>query len=80
MVEKEIEISGKKFVIKELKYKELTSFIELEKSEAAKKMIFLSTGISEEEYNNLSIKEGIEIQNAINEINGLNDFQNPLKK
>ena len=77
MKEKEIEIEGKKFIIKEIKYKDLTSFTDLEKGEAAKKIMLVSTGMTEEQYDDLSVKEGVALQKAINELNGLDDFQNP---
>ena len=77
---KEIEVNGKKFTISEIKYRELTSFADLEKGEAAKKIMLVSTGMTEEEYDNLSVKEGIVIQKEINELNGLEDFQNPPTK
>ena len=80
MKTKEIEIEDKKFIINEIKYKELTSFADLEKGEAAKKIILISTGMTEEEYDNLSVKEGVIIQKEINELNGLEDFQNPPTK
>jgi len=77
MKTKEIEVNDKKFTITEIKYKELTSFADLEKGEAAKKIMLVSTGMTEEEYDNLSVKEGIVLQKEINELNGLEDFQNP---
>jgi len=77
METKEIEIEGKKFIVSEIKYKELTSFTEMEKGEAAKKLMLVSTGITEEEYDNLTIKEGMILQKTINELNGLDDFQQP---
>jgi len=77
MVEKQITVDDRQFTIRELKYKELTEFTDLEKSEAAKKIILVSTGMTEEEYNELSIKEGIKLQTEINVLNGLEDFQAP---
>lgn len=78
---KEVEVNGKTYKIKELKYLEAVELECLSSNlEKAKKMIKLSVGLSEEELANLSIKDGIEIQKAILEINGLNDlkdFQNP---
>ena len=39
----------------------------------------LSTGMTDEEYDNLSMRGGIKIQKVINKINGLEeDFQTPL--
>ena len=77
MKTKEIEVNDKKFTITELKYKELTSFADLEKGEASKNVILVSTGMTDEEYDNLSVKEGIVLQKEINELNGLEDFLNP---
>ena len=77
MKSKEIEVNDRKFTITEIKYKDLTSFADLEKGEAAKKIMLVSTGMTEEEYDNLSVKEGVLIQKEINELNGLDDFQNP---
>ena len=77
MKTKEIEVNDKKFTITELKYKELTSFTDLEKGEAAKNVMLVSTGMTDEEYDNLSVKEGIVLQKEINELNGLEDFLNP---
>ena len=80
MITKEIEVNDKKFIISEIKYKDLTAFTDLEKGEAAKKIMLVSTGMTEEEYDNLSVKEGILLQKEINELNGLEDFQNPPTK
>ena len=77
MKTKQVEIEGRKFIISELKYKEMTSFSDLEKNEAAKQIMLISTKMTSEEYDELSVKEGIAIQKEINELNGLNDFQQP---
>jgi len=77
MEEKNVEVNGKKFTIKEIKYKELASFADLGKEEAMKKTMIVSTGMTEEEYDNLSVKEGVALQKEINELNGLEDFQTP---
>ena len=80
MKTKEIVVNDKKFIIKEIKYKELTSFADLEKGEAAKKIMLVSTGMTDEEYDNLSVREGVVLQKEINELNGLEDFQQPPVK
>ena len=67
-----------KFSVKELKYKDLIAVGDIPKEDMAKKLMILSTGMSEEEYNNLGMKEGMELQKEINEVNGLVDFQEPL--
>jgi len=83
-MEKEIVIGDKKFIVKEIKYKDLISkTMNTSKEDAAKQLILMSVGITEEEYDNLSMKEGITLQRAVNDINGLNeDFlsQTPLTK
>lgn len=75
MEEKQIVIDEKTYTVKEVKYKDLASFGDVSKEESAKKLMLLSTGMSEEEYNELSMKIGVKLQTAINEINGLVDFQ-----
>lgn len=79
-MEKEIEINGKKFTVKELKYKDITSLSNENQAETAKTLLVNSTGITEEEFNELTMREGIQIQKAVNEVNGLQDFQKPLAK
>ena len=79
MESKEIEVNSKKYTVTELKYKDVAKLGDVSKEEAAKQMMILSTGISEEDYDNLSMREGIELQKTINELNGLSeDFQTPL--
>ena len=79
-MDKQIEVEGKTYTVKEIKYKDLTGFGEVSQEEAAKKVMLLSAGLTEEEYNDLSLKVGIALQKAINELNGLEDFQKPLTK
>lgn len=75
-MEKIIEIGEKSYTIKELKYKDITAVVDMEKSEAAKILLINSTGITDEEYNELSMKDGIALMKAVNELNGLEeDFQ-----
>jgi len=71
-MEKEIEVNGKKFKIRELLAIELDGmdFSEEKKMDSIKKEVCLSTGISEEEYKLLTIKERLSIIEVINEING----------
>lgn len=71
----EIKVGEKKFVIRELLAREVDDIDFNDKKNAIKKQIILSTGISENEYNELTLKERLAIFKAINEINGLADFQ-----
>ena len=78
-MEKKITIGTREFILKELKYKVIASLADISKEESAKKLMILSTDMSDEEYDNLSLKEGITLQKEINELNGLGeDFQKPL--
>ena len=78
-MEKEVIVGEKTYKIEELKYKDVASAGDVPKEEIAKKMIVLSTGMSDEEYDNLSMKEGLALQKVINDFNGFEDFQNPPK-
>ena len=77
-MEKEIEALGKKVKVREIKYKDMIQFSGLSKEDAAKQVLLLAAGLTEEEYANLSLKDGVALQTAINEVNGLVDFQKPL--
>ena len=77
----ELEISNKKFTLKELSYLDIV--FEMPKITNAKerhiKMLELS-GIKLEDINNLTAKEGAIIMKGINELNGFNqDFQKTSK-
>ena len=75
----EVEISGKKYQIKEMSYLEALELDGLSKADMAKKMILCCTDLTEEGLSDLSIKDGMELQNKINEANRLEDFQNPVE-
>jgi len=79
-METEIQANGKTFVAKEIKYKDIAKLGDVPKEDAAKKMMQLSTGMTDEEYDELSMKDGIAVQKVINELNGISteDFQTPL--
>ena len=78
----EKEINGKIYNIKEIKYLDALEVEESKKEsikQAAKKFLQFSTGLSDEEIDNLSMKDGLELQKAANEVNEL-DFQEPAEK
>ena len=75
MEEKKVVIDEKEYTVKEIKYKDLASLADVSKEEAAKKLMILSTGMSEEDYEELGMKAGLELQKASNELNGLVGFQ-----
>ena len=60
----------REFEIRELKYKDMADMIDVSKA----------SDMTEEEYGELSLKDGIAVQKAINELNSLEDFQEPLKE
>lgn len=79
MKQETLEIEGKVYTISELKYKDVTSIGDISKEEAGKKLMILSTGITDEEYNELSMKDGVSVMKVINKLNGLEDFQMPVQ-
>ena len=79
-MENEVTVDGKSFVVKEMKAIDLDSIDFTNTKEAIKKQVMISTGITESNYAELTVKERLEIIKTINEINGLNDFQKPTKE
>ncbi len=85
-MEKEIDINGKKIVIKEITYLDSIEVGELREKEGLKvaisKQLLFSAGLSNEEIEKLTLKEGAKIQKAINEVNAIDitDFQKPTEK
>ena len=76
-MEKEINVNGRTFKVRELKAIELDDIDWTDKKTAIKKQVMISTGMSEEVYIGLTVKERLAIVKAINEINGFEDFQKP---
>ena len=87
-MEKEIEINGRKIIIKEITYLDSIEVGELREKEgeglksAISKQLLLSTNLSDEEIKNLTLHEGAIIQKAVNEINAIDalDFQKPTEE
>ena len=83
-MEKEIDISGKKVVVKEISYLDSLEIAELRDKEGLKaaiaKQMELSTNLSKEEVEKLTMKEGATIQKIVNELNlDLENFQSPTE-
>ena len=70
----------REFEIRELKYKDMADMIDVSKDESTRKLMLKASDMTEEEYGELSLKDGIAVQKAINELNSLEDFQEPLKE
>lgn len=80
-MENTIKINEKEYTIKELKYKDVAGLSQEDQKENVKKLMQLSTDMTDEEYDNISMKDGIAIQKIVNEINGVvSDFQQPTQK
>ena len=77
-MQKEIQVGEKKFIVREMLAIEVDNINWDNKAEAIKKQVMLSTGITEEEYNILTVKERLTIVQTINEINGFDSFQKPV--
>jgi hypothetical protein len=71
---KEVNLNGKIIVVKELKYKDVVSFGNKPQEESVRELLKASAGITDEEYNDLSMKDGIELQKVVNEVNGFDSF------
>lgn len=85
-MEKKVKIGEREFVVRELLYKDVVEFMDLDKKELSKKVLFLATDITEEEWEKLSIKDGIQLQKAVNELNNFEElsstsgFPNPARE
>ena len=82
----EINFNGRKVKIKEITYLDSIEIGELREKEGLKtaisKQLLLSTELSIEEIEKLTLKEGAMIQKSINEINAIDilDFQKPIEE
>lgn len=73
-MQKEIKIGEKTYIVRELKYKDVTKMADIPKEEAVKQMLILSTGITDTEFDELTLSQGLELQKSVNEVNGLDSF------
>lgn len=79
----EVEISGRKLEVKEIGYIKAMEVAELQvksQSKAIRELIKSSTELTYEEIDSLGVKDGIELQKKVNEMNDLGDFQEPIKE
>ena len=69
MDETKVTISnGKEYTVKEVKYKDMIANATTDTAAGAKFLIQASTGITDEEYDDLSMKDGISLQKDGNKI------------
>ena len=73
----EIEISGRKIVVKELTFDEGMDALNnptASQKDKVKSLLYKAVeGMSTEEINNLSMRDGIKLLNLVNELNGFNE-------
>jgi len=77
----EVEIKGQKKELREIKYLEAVEVEEIRQKDglrAATKSYLISSGLTDEEVEDLSIADGLKVQTILNEISS--SFQNPIEK
>ena len=81
MKQETLKIEEKEYTISELKYKDVAELQDLSKSESAKRMMQLSTGITDEEYDGLGMADGVALMKLANKVNNIEveDFQQPAQ-
>jgi hypothetical protein len=73
-MEKKVTLSnGKEYVVKEVLYKDIIDNSSKDKSEVAKILLKLSANLSDDEYNVLTMRDGIKLQKEVNEVNGFGE-------
>ena len=82
MKKETLEIEGKEYTVSELKYKDVAALADLSKSDSAKQLMQLSTGISDEEYSELGMSSGMDIMKVVNKLNNIDteNFPAPVPK
>lgn len=81
MIKEKIDIDGKVFEVSELLAVDFDKIMNLkEENERIKNIVCKSTNITDDEFNNLTVKERQQIMKVINKLNGWSkeeDFQTP---
>ena len=72
---KEVIINDEKYQIKELMYIDLVGLAEITNRQEHTFKLFELSGIPKEKTQTLNIQDGIKLTEAINELNGLGNFQ-----
>lgn len=80
-MEKKVKVGEKEYTIKEIMYIDALSMEGLDKKTVAKNMLKKSAGLSDDEVSALTLKEGVELQKHINELNNIQtaNFQEPTE-
>lgn len=77
----EVELNGQKKSLRQLKYLDAVEVEDVRQKDglrAATKKFLVSSGLTEEEVENLSLEDGLKVQKALNEITA--NFQTPIEK
>lgn len=75
METKEIKVGDRLFKVRELYARELDTIDWNDKANALKKQVQLSTELTDDEYDKLTVKERMALIKTMNELNGVADFQ-----
>jgi len=80
-MEKKIVVNEKEYTIKEILYVETIAMGDCEtKVDKARAMMRGCVGLTNEEINKLTLKEALEIQKAIDEVNGVTAFRSAIEE
>lgn len=76
-----LELNGKTYIVSELKYKDVAELQDISKSESAKRLMQLSTSITDEDYDELGMSDGVELMKVVNNVNNIEseNFQKPAQ-
>jgi len=79
-MEKKVTINEKEYIVKEIPYIEAVDTNPNDKKEMIRKLFKASAGLTDEEINSLTLKQGFELQQVVDEVNGLSDFLKAAEK
>ncbi len=79
-MEKKVTINEKEYTVKEIKYIDAVDTDPNDKKDMVRKLLKSSVGMTDEEIENLTMREGIELQKVVDEVNGLTDFLKATEK
>jgi hypothetical protein len=79
-MEKQVKIGDRTYTVKEIRYKDVIALGTTDQGLIARKMLQLSAGVTDEEFDALSMRDGVALTQAVNEVNGLDEnFQQTLQ-
>jgi hypothetical protein len=77
-MEKKYKLGEKEVIVSEISYFDALEIEEVRQTSiknAARKLLEKSTNLTQEELDRLNLKDGLEIQKLVNEVNKFGDFQ-----